>query len=487
MDQSQTPLADRLQACADQATAPFHTPGHKKGGGVVASPIAHLLGAAAFHADLPELPELDNLFAPQGVIQAAQALAAEAFGADRTWFLTNGSTAGLLAAILATCGPGDKILLPRNVHLSVINGLILAGAWPVFLVPEYDAQRDIAHCLTPAAVAAALAQHADAKAVLMVSPTYYGAGGDVAAIAHLAHQRDLPLLVDEAHGAHFAFHPALPTAALAAEADLVVQSTHKTLSALTQAAMVHVRGDRIPRDRLSQALQLVQSTSPSYLLLASLDAARQQMAIHGQALMSQTLKLAEWGRSHIDRIPGLTTLSAAQAITPGFTALDPTRLTITVSGLGLTGFEADDYLRDRWGVIAELPTAQHVTFIISLGNRQTDMAQLVAGLQALAASRDANAAALPIHPPSHLPATIPAMSPREAYFTAMETVPIERAIARISAELVCPYPPGIPVLMPGEIVTQEAIAHLQNILAMGGTISGCSDPSFATLRVVRSH
>ncbi len=231
---------------------------------------------------MPELPELDNLFAPEGVILQAQQLSAEAFGADRTWFLANGSTSGVVAAILATCGPGDKIVLPRNVHQSAVSGLVLSGAIPIFITPEYDPTFDIAHSITPTAVSEALARHPDAKAVMMVYPTYYGVCGDIAAIAHIAHQHNIPLLVDEAHGPHFTFHPDLPISALAAGADLTVQSTHKVLSALTQAAMLHTQGMRVDNDRLSKALQLVQSTSPSYLLLASLDVARYQMATQGK-------------------------------------------------------------------------------------------------------------------------------------------------------------------------------------------------------------
>ncbi len=486
-DQSQTPLVDRLQACADRATAPFHTPGHKKGVGTGAA-ISHLFGDAIFRADLPELPELDNLFAPQDVIQAAQALAADAFGADRTWFLTNGSTAGILAAILATCGPGEKIILPRNIHLSAINGLILSGAVPIFLQPEYDAARDIAHGLTPTAVDQALAQHPDTKAVLLVSPTYYGACADIAAIAQRVHQYQIPLLVDEAHGAHFAFHPELPPSALASGADLAVQSTHKTLSALTQAAMVHVQGDRIHRNRLSQALQCVQSTSPSYLLLASLDAARHQMATQGPALLTHTLDLAAWGRSQLATLPGLMTLHAAHASTPGWVALDPTRLTVTVAPLGITGFTADEILHQHCGVTAELPTQQHLTFILSIGNTQADLERLVAGFKTLV-----TLAATTVVPPAPqfpapltaLPMPLAPLTPRATYFAPTETVAIDRASQRISAELVCPYPPGIPVLMPGEVVTVEAIAQLQATLAAGGHLSGCTDPSFVTLRVVK--
>lgn len=264
MDQTELPLVSTLAAAANRSTAAFHTPGHKRGQSAPL-PLLELLGKSTFRADLPELPDLDNLFAPEGAIAQAQLLAADAFGAEQTWFLANGSTCGIEAAILATCNPGDKLILPRNMHQSAIAALILSGAVPIFVLPEYDAEWDLAHPPTAKAIAQALHDHPDAKAVLIVSPTYHGVCADVEAIAQLTHQFNLPLIVDEAHGAHFAFHPDLPKPALAAQADLVVQSTHKTLSALTQAAMLHTQGRRIDRARLAASLRLVQSTSPSYL------------------------------------------------------------------------------------------------------------------------------------------------------------------------------------------------------------------------------
>ena len=486
--QTETPLLAALQSCVHKPHTPFYAPGHKHGRGS-AKRLIDLLGAQVFQADLPELLELDNLFAPQGVIQQAQALAAEAFGADRTWFLANGSTSGVIAAILATCNPGDKLILPRNVHQSALSGLILSGAMPVFVQPEYDSHLDLAHSLTPTAVAAALAEHPDAKAVLMVYPTYYGVCGDVAAIAHLAHQHNIPLLVDEAHGAHFAFHPALPIAALAAGADLAVQSTHKVLSAMTQSAMLHTRGDRVDGDRISKALQLVQSTSPSYLLLASLDAARYQMATQGKLLLEQTLQLADEARSRLKQIPGLSTLQPEQAGSAGFMALDCTRLTVTVSGLGIDGFSADAILNEQLGVTAELPSLQHLTFIISLGNTREDIESLVQSFETLAAmyagtTETQQPSAFSLQP-SAFSFQPSALSPRAAFFAASETLSIAQTVNRISAELVCPYPPGIPVLMPGEVVSAAAIAHLQAILALGGTMSGCADLTLETLKVVK--
>lgn len=479
--QDETPLLTALQICAQQVDAAFYAPGHKRGQGSPAA-FVDLVGRSCLRADLPELPDLDNLFAPTGPIAAAQALAAEAFGARQTWFLTNGSTAGVIAAILATCGPGQKLILPRNCHQSAIAGLILAGALPIFVAPAYAPAIDLVGGLTPEAVAAALHAHPDAAAVLLLYPTYQGVGTDVGAIAALAHAHGIPLLVDEAHGPHFGFHPELPPAALASGADLSVQSTHKVLSALSQASMLHLNSDRIDPHRLHSALQLVQSTSPNYLLLASLDAARQQMATQGNFHLQPVLDLAYDLRSRLLTLPRLTLLQA-EALpfgTPGFTYLDPTRLTLLTPSLGLSGFALDTWLQAQ-GVVAELPTTHHLTFILSLGNTATDGDRLY---QALAQLPD-----LPHAPQPYVPQSLPlspaayVLSPRDLYFAPKVTVPIAAAIGRISAELVCPYPPGIPVLLPGEQITETAVECLQQVLAQGGVVTGCRDPHLKTLTV----
>lgn len=484
-NQRELPLLEALQQCAQRPHAPFYTPGHKRGRGIP-QPMRNLLGDRPFLADLPELPELDNLFTPEGAILRAQELASDLFGAVQTWFLANGSTCGIEAAVLATCGPGDLLILPRNCHQAAIAALILSGATPVFLPPDYDAEWGIAHSVSPAAVAAALAQHPNAKAVMLVYPTYYGACGDVAAIAQLAHQRCIPLIVDEAHGGHFAFHADFPAASLAAGADVVVQSTHKVLGAMTQASMLHCQGDRVDADRLSRVLRLVQSTSPSYLLLASLDAARWQLAQHGSELMQHTLDLAAIARTELAQIPGLQLLTANHASTPGFVALDPTRLTVDVRALGLSGFAADEILHTQLGVTAELPALTHLTFILSLGNTPQDIQQLVQGFRTLAQSvqqtdRDGpqaktlrpGMAAFSWNPLEANPiGAEQSLSPRAAFLAASEVVPLEQAGDRLSAETVCPYPPGIPLLIPGERISSGALQYLDAVLKHGGTVTG---------------
>jgi arginine/lysine/ornithine decarboxylase len=485
LNQNQTPLIDALKACTTRSHAPFYTPGHKHGAGI--SPLlTDLIGKDVFRADLTELAELDNLFTPQSVILAAQELAAEAFGAEKTWFLVNGSTCGIEAAILATCRMGEKIILPRNVHSSVISGLILSGAIPIFINPEYDEDLDIAYSITPEALKAALVQHPDTKAVLIVYPTYNGICGNLPAFVHLTHQYNIPLIVDEAHGAHFHFHSQLPISALTAGADLTVQSIHKTLGAMTQASMLHFQGKRIDIDRVNKALQLVQSTSPSFILLASLDAARQQMAIHGEKLISQTLELAEEARIKINQIPGLSTPLINSKKSPGFMDLDQTRLTVNVSKIKFTGFASEEILDKKFHVTPEFSSWQNLTFIISLGNTKTDIQKLIQGLNNLTHVIPLTSECQPCNNINDaIIASIMSISPREAFFANSEVIPIAETQERICAEIICPYPPGIPVLMPGEIITKSALEYLQEIQNMGGFISGCADETLQTVKVVK--
>ena len=485
-DSSVTPLVDALRKSSQKSHAAFYAPGHKQGKGIDPS-LRSLMGEKVFQADLPELPELDNLFAPEGAIAEAQELAASTFGAERTWFLVNGSTCGIIAAILATCGMGEKIILPRNIHQSAIAGLILTGAVPIFIEPIYDPQTRLMYNVTPEALGQALLEHPDTQAVMMLHPTYQGVCSDLKAIAEITHSYNIPLLVDEAHGAHFAFHYRLPPSALSMGADLTVQSTHKTLGAITQASMLHTQGSRVCHQRLNKALSLVQSTSPSYLLLASLDAARAQMAAEGNQLMAQTIAIAESAQTEIAQIPHLSVLELA--IQPGCEDLDPTRLTIDVSKLGITGFAADEILHEQLDVTCELPLLHHLTFIISLGNTEADIRQLITACKKLSS--------LHPHPtPLHLCAPAPLrprtsaaqispITPRQAYFATTETTPIEQARDRLCGESICPYPPGIPLLMPGEIITKEAIAYLKEILNAGGTITGCNDPTLQTIQTLK--
>jgi arginine/lysine/ornithine decarboxylase len=479
--QFKTPLLTALFNSSMAENVAFYAPGHKKGQGI-ARQLKYLLGKKVFQADLPELPELDNLFAPQAAIAQAQDLAAECFGAASSWFLVNGSTCGIVSAIMATCGAGDKIILPRNIHQSAIAGLIMTGAIPIFVNPEHDTISNITYSITAKALQHTLEQHPETKAVMVLHPSYQGICGDLEAIVNITNQYNIPLLVDEAHGGHFAFHEQLPPSALSVGADLTVQSTHKVLSAMTQASMLHLQGNKIAPQRISKALQLVQSTSPSYILLASLDAARKQMAVEGAELMSKALKLADVAREAISKIPKLSILELTAR--SGFKHLDRTRLTVDISQLGITGYEADEILHQQLGVTCELPLLHHLTFIITFGNTEEDIAKLIQALTTLAANYRQEKQSL-VFNISSIPSSSLQISPREAYFAATETIPLTRARDRICGELICPYPPGIPILMPGEVITQEAIDYLQQVLKSGGVITGCSD-DLKTITVIHN-
>ncbi len=479
-NQAKLPIFEALKNLADKPNAPFYAPGHKRGE-AIPQVMADLLGKKVFNADLPELPGLDNLFAPEGVIQEAQKLAAQTFKADQTWFLINGSSCGIIASILATCNAGDKLIIPRNVHQSVVAGLILSGAIPIFINPEYDPITDLIYSITPTNLQATLSKHPDAKAVLIVYPTYQGICGDIETLIEITHSYHIPFLVDEAHAAHFLFHADLPDSALSVGADLSVQSTHKVLGSMTQSSMVHVRGDRLDRQRINKALQLVQSTSPNYILLASLDAARQQMAFEGQKLLTKTLELSALVREKLQEIDKISVLNFEQP-KPGFHKLDSTRLTIDITKLGLSGYQGEKILHHKFGVTPELPLFRHLTFILSIGNTEDDINKLVEALKILAKD---DLSPLPSSPPPIPLVSELDLSPREAFFAPSIDKAIKETIGYISAEVVCPYPPGIPVLMPGEKITEDAVMFLQKVKDFGANITGCSDGSLQTLKVVK--
>lgn len=491
------------------------------------------------------------LSAASGPIQAAQQAAAEVWGAQASWFLVNGSTCGIHAAVMATCGPGQALILPRNAHLSAFNACVLAGCTPVYAQPCCDPQLGIAHHVTPAALQAAFAAAAErglrVGAVLVVSPTYFGVVADVAGgvcggrapqvcelsrgwatarcatphshdilafpathppgLAAVCHAHGVPLLVDEAHGAHLGLHPSLPPSALQSGADVAIQSTHKQLSAMTQAAMLHLaHGGRVQRQRLARALQVLQSSSPSYLLMSSLDAARAQAADPGAHV--ESLAAAQHARQELAQLPGLQLLSADQAAaceaagssghgssssTHGGSCssiqLDPLRLTISLLQLGLTGYEAAAVLEEQYRIVPELATPTCVVLAISIGSTRQHAKELVAALQQLCRQQHSATSCSTLNSIAGSAAGIaPAgkaqLSPREAFYAASEAVPASAAVGRVSAELLCPYPPGVPAAYPGEVITPQALRQLQLVVQQGGTVTGCSDPSLQTLQVV---
>ena len=483
MDQSSAPYFEALCAYSKVPRAAFHTPGHIQGRGAHPA-VQEAFGERMLSLDIsPGLGNLDGV--PGSALDEAQALAAEAYGADRTWFLANGSTLGNQIMVTAVCHPGDVILTSRNTHRSIISALMVAGVRPLYIPAELDPESHIAHGVTPAQVEENLAAHPEVRAVLIVSPTYYGVCSDVAGIAEAAHRHGVPLLVDEAWGPHFPFHPSLPAHALSQGADMVVDGAHKLLSAFLQASMLHVRGDLVDQDRVEVVNRMLQSTSPSCLLRASIDAARMQMATEGEALLTTAIELAEDARSRIEEHPLLSCLDKRLIGSHGVVDFDPTRLSVNVISTGFTGYEVEKMLFNDHAVTMEMADYANVLANVTMGHSRADLDQLVAALHTIAD-----------HPTDHsvkpqgfveralyeVPEQV--MSPGEAFHATQQKVSLADSVGRISAEMAATYPPGIPVVVPGERLTPALVAHLAAQVAAGGRIVGPQDPKLDRIQVV---
>jgi arginine decarboxylase len=481
-----TPYLDALRAYADREPGRFHVPGHK--GGAIADPLlSEAFGDQALRMDIPALtPGIDAGPEPTP-FQRAQELAAEAWQARRTWFLVNGASQGNHAACLTLAQAGEQVVVQRNVHSSTIDGLVISGLRPTFVAPELDPELGIAHCLTPEALDRGLAGTPGAMGALVVSPTYFGAVADVRALAEVAHRRGVPLVVDEAWGAHLAFHEGLPEHALAAGADLVISSTHKIIGSFTQSAMLHLGSDstgRLDEHVVDRAVTLVESTSPSSLLLGSLDAARALAADRGRELLEETIRALATARQAIRRIPGLDVLDERIAGRPGVHGYDPLRLAVDVRGTGASGYQVARLMREQDDVNLELAGETVIVAVFGMGETATaNAARLVEALERAVGrlSGEPGDAAQDFAPPP--PWGPLELTPREAFLGAQEVVPVEQAVGRIAAESLAAYPPGIPNVLPGERLTAETWEYVQAILAHGGSLRGASDRTLRTTRV----
>ncbi|XVF47577.1 hypothetical protein PTKIN_Ptkin03bG0120700 [Pterospermum kingtungense] len=482
-----SPLVSALKTSAHQNAASFHFPGHNRGRAAPSS-LVQLIGLKPFIHDLPELPQLDNLFSPEGPILEAQKLAAKLFGSSETWFLVGGTTCGIQAAILATCSPGEYLILPRNSHLSAISAMVLSGAIPKYIIPEYDCNWDITSGVTLSQVEKAINElHMEGQkvaAVFITSPTYHGICSNVKNISKLCHSYGIPVIVDEAHGAHLGFHHKLPCSALQQGADLAVQSTHKVLCSLTQSSMLHLSGNIVDRERISKCLQTLQSTSPSYLLLASLDAARAELSEKPETIFNNAIDLAIETKNLIRNIPGISVLGTS--VFSNFPVIDPLRLTFGFWQLGLSGFEADDILDRDHGVISELVGTRSITFAINLGTCRDHVKRLASGIKNISAAslslRKITETADHCDSAPFTDISI-CLNPRESFFARKKKVDIGESLGRICGELICPYPPGIPVMIPGEIITKSALDYLLLVKNKGAVISGVSDPLLSSIVV----
>lgn len=490
-EQSRAPYLERWLAYLDEGVVPFSTPGHKQGRGAPPEFTA-AFGARALALDIPHDGGTYETHLAVDPLDEAERLAAALWGARDAVFLVNGSTTGNLAALLTLSQPGRPILVTRAMHKSLLAGLVLSGARPVYVVPELHSESGLLLDIAPEAVQRALDAHPDVTAVAIVSPTYTGVTSDIARLAMICHERGLPLFVDEAWGPHLPFHPALPAAAIPSGADLAVTSLHKLAGALTQTALLLVGGDLVDAARLRAAVAMVQTTSPAAFLYASLDATRRRLALEGERLLSRTLELAEQARHALARIPGLRVIGPEIVDGRSGAGFDCTRLVVDVQGIGLTGLEAKRRLRRDYGIAAEMADLVSVVCLLTVGDTPETIDALVRAFAALAAEQGTKPLSNTRELGALLRATGPivagapqVLTPREAFFAPAERVPLACAAGRIAAEPITPYPPGIPVVAPGEAVRPEVVEFLRAGIAAGMRFNGASDPTLATIRVVR--
>ncbi len=483
LDQTRAPFFETLVETRERQPLSFHMPGHKFDPELLPE-LTDFFGAGVVSGDLNEaLPTIDYLHAATGALLQAQALAAAAVGADRTFFLVNGSTVGNQAMLMAAAHDGQKVIVPRAAHRSMYAGLILSGATPIYVAPHYHPQVGFPLAVAVSAVQQKLIEHPDAVAVHVTSPNYYGYLSDVKGLVDLAHTRDIPLLVDEAHGAHLLYHPDLPRSAVSWGADLVVQSAHKTLGALTQAAWLHLIGPRVSVATLHYFLTLLQSSSPSVLLTGSLDVARRQAVLQGRDLLDRVLRLAHRAREAIRQIPGLWCYGAELVGEYGIAAHDPTKLVIRVSGTGLTGKEFAAALWTLSALGVEFADPTHIICSITIADTESKIEALLKALHEVAQE---HRGAAPADRPELIPPTLPqlVLNPRQAAFRPTRPVPLSEARGEVCAEQVIPYPPGIPLLMPGEIISAEMIDYVQYLLSRRIKIVGPDDLQMSTVRVL---
>ncbi|XP_075490841.1 LOW QUALITY PROTEIN: uncharacterized protein LOC142529255 [Primulina tabacum] len=488
-DSTLPPLVRALKALAEENDASFEFPGHNRGR-LAPSSLTQLIGKLPFVHDLQEL---DNLYVPEGPLLEAQEKAAELFGASETWFLVGGTTCGVQAEIMATCMPGDTLILPRNAHFSAVSGMVLSGAVPKYIIPEYDPEWDIPGGIIPLQAKNAIKElemeNRKPAAVLVVSPSYHGICSDIGAITNLCHSRNIPIMVDEAHGAHFPLNHQLPSHALSQGADPVVQSTHKVLCSLTLSSMLRAWGNLIDRNRVRKSLQILQSSSPSALLLASLDAARAHLSDNRGTAFNEAIDFAFAAKRMINEIPGISILDLTNF--PKFPAIDPLRDTIGVWNLGLSGCEANKILCTDFKLFLELVGTSSLTLIFNLGTTREHILRLVSGLRYLSAtflhSDNIEKVATEVIIPAPFDEIDMILNPREAFFARKKKVRIEDSVGEICGELICPYPPGIPVLIPGEVVTETALKYLLHVKSKGATINGATDGLLSSIVVCDAY
>ncbi|CAM5640841.1 MULTISPECIES: aminotransferase class I/II-fold pyridoxal phosphate-dependent enzyme [Streptomyces] len=480
----EAPVLDALAAYHEEGELAFSPPGHKQARGADPA-VRAVLGDAVFLGDVLATGGLDSRRETSGVLRRAEDLMADAVHAEHTFFSTCGSSLSVKAAMLSVAAPHQKLLVGRDAHKSVIAGLILSGVEPVWLEPQWDAERHLAHPPSAATVEKAFAEHPDARGALVTSPTPYGAAADLRAIADVCHRRSRPLIVDEAWGAHLPFHPDLPSWAMDAGADVCVTSIHKMGSGLEQGSVFHLQGDLVDHDTLASRADLLGTTSPSVLLYAGIDGWRRQMALGGRTLLGDALELAARVRGRIEEIDGMHVNGEKDFCGPGAAAeFDPLPVIIDIEGLGTTGYRAADWLRSHHRVDMHLVDHRRISAQITHADDASTTGQLLAALEDL--SR--NAHTLRPAPEVLVPTPVELRPhqvrlPRDAFFAETEDVPAAEAVGRIAAEMMTPYPPGIPAVLPGERITAPLLRYLRSGVAAGMNVPDTADPGLETVRV----
>lgn len=471
-DQNKMPLFDALKEYHSRKVMPFDVPGHKHGVGL--PELAEYVGIKVLEIDVNAMECLDNICNPIGVIKEAEKLAAQAYGASDAFFLVNGTTSGVQAMIMAACRPGDKIILPRNAHKSAITGLILSGAIPIYIQPEINVELGIAMGITVDNVKKAIEHHPDAKAIFIIHPTYYGAVSDIESIIEIAHQHDMTVLMDEAHGAHFPFHPQLPLGAMKPGADASAVSIHKTGGSLTQSSLLLLGNNKIDASTMKTTLNLTQTTSASYLLMSSIDIARKQLATQGEAMLGEILDIVRGARYELNNIDGLYAFGKEMIGSPGVYDFDETKLGVNVRELGLSGYEAEKILRDEYNIQVELADMYNILAIVAIGDTRHSVKALVNALKDVATYHRNGDAKKITKAMLTNPEVI--VSPRNAYYSSKKAVKFEDAVGSVSGESVMAYPPGIPVVTPGEMITNEMIEYVRLLKAEQCLLQGTQDP-----------
>lgn len=479
--QSKMPIFEALEQYKASRTVPFDVPGHKRGQGN--KELTDFLGEKCMSVDVNSMKPLDNLCHPVSVIKEAEALAADAFGAKHAFLMVGGTTSAVQAMVMSACKKGEKIIMPRNVHRSAINALVVCGAVPVYVNPGVNEALGIPLGMSYEDVERAIIENPDAKAVLVNNPTYYGVCSPLKKIVDLAHQHGLLVLVDEAHGTHFYFHDDLPISAMEAGADLAAVSMHKTGGSLTQSSFLLVQNDVNP-GYVRQIINLTQTTSGSYLLMASLDISRKNLAINGKEIFDRVIELAQYARSEINEMGGYYAFGKEIIDGNACYDFDVTKLSIHTRDIGLAGIEVYDMLRDEYDIQIEFGDIGNILAILSVGDKDLAIERLIAALAEIKRlyAKDKSGMLNHEYVDPHV-----AMTPADAFYADKEQVPLQLSGGKICSEFVMCYPPGIPILAPGEYITPEIIDYIQYAKAKGCFMTGTEDPQIEKINIVQGN